>query len=173
MRNLSATHSSLVSIRANDTGLPAREVVIGPRFVPIRSDSSTGCSGTAAFETGSFYGGDKQTASFSGRAEITIPFAVEPTVSLNWIELPLTKLVTTLVSTRTTYAFTPRMFVSALVQYSSATTSLSANLRFRWEYLPGSELFVVYTEGRDTFPVPRIDLENRGFVVKINRLFRF
>jgi Domain of unknown function (DUF5916) len=130
-------------------------------------------SGTAAFETGSFYGGDKQTASFSGRAEITIPFAVEPTVSLNWIELPLTKLVTTLVSTRTTYAFTPRMFVSALVQYSSATTSLSANLRFRWEYLPGSELFVVYTEGRDTFPVPRIDLETRGFVVKINRLFRF
>jgi hypothetical protein len=64
------------------------------------------------------------------------------------------------------------MFVTALVQYSSATTSLSANVRFRWEYLPGSELFVVYTEGRDTFPTRQLPLESRGFVVKINRLFR-
>jgi hypothetical protein len=46
----------------------------------------------------------------------------------------------------------PRMFVAALVQYASATSSLSTNLRFRWEYQPGSELFVVYTEGRDTLP---------------------
>ncbi len=47
---------------------------------------------------------------------------------------------------------TPRMFVAALVQYSSSNTSLSTNLRFRWEYQPGSELFVVYTEGRTTLP---------------------
>jgi hypothetical protein len=64
------------------------------------------------------------------------------------------------------------MFVAALVQYASSNTSLSANLRFRWEYRPGSELFVVYTEGRDTFPPRGSTLENRGFVVKVNRLFR-
>ena len=70
---------------------------------------------------------------------------------------------------------TPRMFVAALVQYASSTTSLSTNLRFRWEYHPGSELFVVYTEGRDTLPPTGTAsaLENRGFVVKINRLIRF
>ena len=68
---------------------------------------------------------------------------------------------------------TPRMFVAALVQYSSSTTSLSTNLRFRWEYQPGSELFVVYTEGRATLPEHAMPLENRGFVVKINRLLRF
>ncbi len=68
---------------------------------------------------------------------------------------------------------TPRMFVAALVQYSSSSSSLSTNLRFRWEYQPGSELFVVYTEGRSTLPLTGTELENRGFVVKINRLFRF
>jgi len=99
--------------------------------------------------------------------------SVEPTVSFNWIDLPTGKFLTTLVSTRTTYAMTPRMYVSALVQYSSATTSFSTNARFRWEYIPGSELFIVYNEGRDTFPVHRIELENRGFIVKINRLIRF
>ena len=42
------------------------------------------------------------------------------------------------------------MFFSALVQYNSSATAVSANLRFRWEYQPGSELFVVYNEARDT-----------------------
>jgi hypothetical protein len=27
------------------------------------------------------------------------------------------------------------------------------NVPFRWEYSPGSELFVLYSEGRDTFQV--------------------
>jgi len=50
----------------------------------------------------------------------------------------------------------------------------STNVRLRWEYQPGSELFVVYNDHRDTwmnrgFPV----LENRAFVVKLTRQFRF
>lgn len=130
-------------------------------------------AGTTTFEVGTFYGGEKKTASFSGRAGIAQPLTVEPNISLNWLDLPQGRALTTLVSARTTYTMTPRMFVSALVQYSSTTTSLTASARFRWEYQPGSELFVVYSESRDTFPVKRIDLENRGFVVKINRLLRF
>jgi hypothetical protein len=65
------------------------------------------------------------------------------------------------------------MFVSALVQYASSTETLSSNVRFRWEYLPGSDLFIVYSEGRSTTSLERTSLENRGFVVKINRLFRY
>ena len=34
--------------------------------------------------------------------------------------------------------------------YSSSIRSLAANLRFRWEYEPGSELFVVYSDAHDT-----------------------
>ena len=45
------------------------------------------------------------------------------------------------------------MFASALVQYSSSDNVFSSNLRFRWEYLPGSELFVVYTDERDTLSI--------------------
>jgi hypothetical protein len=66
------------------------------------------------------------------------------------------------------------MFVSALVQYNSSNSTLSTNLRLRWEYQPGSELFVVYNEGRDTLTLGRFpELEARSFVVKVNRLFRF
>mgnify|MGYP004134253519 CR=1 FL=1 len=68
------------------------------------------------------------------------------------------------------------MFFGGLVQYNSSTDSVSSNLRLRWEYSPGSELFVVYTEDRETDPLlPNryTELRNRGFVVKLNRLFRF
>jgi hypothetical protein len=99
--------------------------------------------------------------------------SVEPSISLNWIDIPQGSFTNTVVGGRTTYTVTPRMYAAALVQYSSSTTTLSMNLRFRWEYQPGSELFVVYTEGRDTFVPGRVSLETRGLVVKVNRLFRF
>ena len=47
-------------------------------------------------------------------------------------------------------------------------------MRFRWEYQPGSELFVVCSDARDTdetgFPPPVL---NRSFVVKLTKLLRF
>ena len=58
--------------------------------------------------------------------------------------------VAPLVATRVTYTVTPRMFVSALFQYNSSGDVFSTNARLRWEYQPGSELFVVYAEERDT-----------------------
>jgi len=80
---------------------------------------------------------------------------------------------THLIGSRITYTMTPFMFASTLLQYNSSGQSVAANVRFRWEYLPGSELFVVFNEQRDTrartFPV----LENRALIVKINRLLRF
>jgi hypothetical protein len=46
-------------------------------------------------------------------------------------------------------------------------------VRLRWEYQPGSELFIVFNEERDTL-APRFPrLQNRALIVKINRLFRF
>ena len=65
------------------------------------------------------------------------------------------------------------MFVSGLFQYSSGTETLSTNLRLRWEYSPGSELFVVYTDERTTVGPRSPALANRVFVVKFNRLLRF
>ena len=68
---------------------------------------------------------------------------------------------------------TPLMFVSALVQYNSATDAVSTNARLRWEYQPGSELFVVYNEERNTLARRFPASTNRAFIVKVNRLFRF
>lgn len=43
----------------------------------------------------------------------------------------------------------------------------------RWDYIPGSELFVVYSDGRDTAFGTVPTLQSRSFAVKITRLLRF
>lgn len=130
-------------------------------------------SGSSSLEVGSFYDGDKKTVAFRGRVDVTPQLGVEPNMSLNWIDLPQGRFTTTIVGGRAIFTMTPRMFVAALVQYSSSNTSVSTNLRFRWEYQSGSELFLVYSDGRSTLPPRGTELQSRGFVVKINRLFRF
>ena len=134
-------------------------------------------SGRFSVRAGSFWNGDIKAVGFNrGRVEILEQFSLEPSVSVNWIDLPEGSFRTALARLRLNYSFTPRMFFSGLVQYNSSGDSLSTNLRLRWEYTPGSELFVVYTDDRDTDPlVPNrfSQLRNRGFVVKVTRLFRF
>ena len=46
-------------------------------------------------------------------------------------------------------------------------------MRLRWEYRPGSELFVVFNQERDTLGRRFPDLANRALIVKVNRLLRF
>ena len=99
--------------------------------------------------------------------------SLEPSFSINWIDLPQGAFTLKVARTRATYTLTPRMFISGIVQYNSAGTSFGSNVRFRWEYRPGSELFVVYTDDFDTEARPGVpSLRNRAFVVKFNRLFR-
>ena len=129
-------------------------------------------SGTLSTSYGSFYGGHQTTASYRGRMAVATRLAIEPTLAVNWIDLPQGEFTTKLVGARVTAPVTPRMFASVLIQYNSSVNSFSTNARFRWEYRPGSELFVVLTEGRGTRLPGFPQLENRGFVVKINRLLQ-
>ncbi len=131
-------------------------------------------SGNVGVEYGTFYNGRRTTVSLaSGRATFTPQLSAEPTYSLNRVDLVQGAFTTHLVGSRITWTATPLMFTSALLQYNSSTQSVSANVRLRWEYRPGSELFVVFNEDRDTGARRFPDLANRAFIVKVNRLLRF
>ena len=140
----------------------------------IRFGQQRRVSGTLRAQHGAFFSGDRTSVGFTGgRVEVTPQLSVEPGVSIDWIDLPEGRFTTQLVTARTTYTVTPLMFVSALVQVNSSNDSLGANIRLRWEYRPGSELFVVYNEQRDTLDRGYPDLHNRAFIIKITRMFRF
>ena len=136
-------------------------------------------SGTLLAEHGSFFGGKKTGFGYRiARVAMSPQVSLEPNVMFHWVDLPQGNFTTTLISTRATYTLTPRMYIAALFQYNSNDDAVSNNFRLRWEYRPGSELFVVYSDERlttdrftDRLRYP--GLESRSFVVKINRLLRF
>jgi hypothetical protein len=131
-------------------------------------------SGSVSVEHGTFYNGHKTTFGVSsGRVNLATRFSVEPTYSINRVELVQGSFTTHLAGARTTWTPTPLMFTSAFLQYNSSNHALSANVRLRWEYRPGSELFVVYNEDRDTLARRFPQVATRAFIVKINRLLRF
>jgi hypothetical protein len=131
-------------------------------------------SGTIAVQLGEYYDGTIRAVSYSGgRVALTKQFSAEPSLSINHVELPGAEFTQTVVRTRSDYGFSPRMFASALVQYNSTDRSFSSNLRFRWEYQPGSEFFIVFTDERDTRLHGPAALRNHAFAVKINRMLRF
>jgi hypothetical protein len=129
-------------------------------------------SGFVNVSHGGFFSGERTQFSYFGRVEVTPQLSIEPRFSVNWIDLPEGAFNTRLVSANTNFTMSPRMLVAALVQYNSSNDSISTNIRFRWEYEPGSDIFLVYSEGRETdvrgFPT----VANRGFVIKFTKLFR-
>ena len=130
-------------------------------------------SGEITFDSGGFYGGTRHSIGISqGLTEPFPNFMVEPGVSLNWVDIPQARFLDTVLTGRFVYMFDPRTFLSALLQYNSEGRTIGVNARFRWEYRPGSDLFVVYSDGRSTLDRGFPRLQNRTFTVKLTRFFR-
>jgi hypothetical protein len=149
-------------------------------FTSYRASYSLGAqrrvSGRVSVRVGDFWSGENTSIGFSGgRIEISPQLSLEPSYTINKVDLPEGDFTTELARFRVTYTISPRMYVGGLVQYDSNANSFSTNFRFRWEWAPSSELFIVYSDDRDTDPFDHpsgLELRNRGFAIKINRLFQ-
>ncbi len=151
----------------------------GYRFTTSRVGYTLGqqrpFSSAVLFERGDFYGGTRSALTISrSRLNLSSALSLEPSVTLNWLDLPAGRVRSTLAGSRITYTMTPLMFASALVQYNSITRIVSVNARLRWEYRLGSELFLVYNDERDRgATLSRPELQSRALILKVNRFLRF
>jgi hypothetical protein len=166
-------------LRQPFTVVPGRVIPTGGyQFDELRSEYQFGpqrpLSGTATVARGGFFDGTRTEAGYRGLIAVSPRLTLEPGVAVNWLDLPAGRATTRLITNRTNLTLSPRMALAVNVQYNSTTSSLVSSVRFRWEYQPGSDLYLVYADGRDTlngrgFP----DLLNRSLVVKFTRLWRF
>ena len=71
--------------------------------------------------------------------------------------------------------FSTKVSINTFLQYNTATDALSANLRFRYNFREGNDLWIVYNEGRNTdrFGVtPTLpELESRTILLKYTYTF--
>lgn len=131
-------------------------------------------SGRLSVATGTFYDGHKKEANFtSGRVALSARVSIEPGVTMNWIDLPHGTFENRLMTARGIFTPSPRMLISSLMQYNTSDQTVSSSVRLRWEYVPGSELFIVYSDGRTTAEALVRGLVNRSVAIKLTRLLRF
>jgi hypothetical protein len=130
-------------------------------------------SGTVSASTGTLYNGTKSAVTYSGRWGVVPQFSMEPSVTIDWVSLPYGDFTARVLSSRFTLTPSARMLISGLMQYNASAGSLSSSVRLRWEYTGGSELFVVYSDGRNTLTPGFPSLLNRTLAIKATRLVRF
>ena len=103
---------------ASDVTIPAGAYDFQDIYVAYAMGAQRRVSGTLSFQRGEFFDGNITAVGYSrGRIEVTPQLSIEPSISINRVVLPQGRFTAKLVTSRVTYTFTPRMFVSGLVQY--------------------------------------------------------
>ncbi len=137
-------------------------------WAPIfNSNLSSPYSISGGVTLGGFYSGHRKGATLTLNARPTDRINSSLRWSYDDVDLAEGSFHRTLVGFRFGYAFSPRVFVQGLTQYSNQSESLSANVRFGWLGPAGTGLFVVFNEGRATGDEP--GLVNRVVIVKFTK----
>jgi hypothetical protein len=124
---------------------------------------------TGTITMGGFYTGHRRGGSLALNARPNDRLNSSLRMSYDDVRLPEGNFHRTLVGLRVAYAFTPRIYLQSLTQYSNQTESLGANVRFGWLGPAGTGLFVVFNEGRATGEFS--GLVDRALAIKFTRQF--
>ena len=127
-------------------------------------------TGNANVTWGEFWNGHSKGVSGGIGWRPEYHFSFDGTYSRNHVTLPNGAFTTNLIGTRFLYAFTPRAFFNAFLQYNADTRQISSNIRFNITYRPLSDLYVVYNHTRDR---ARAETIGRSLVIKLTRMVDF
>lgn len=127
-------------------------------------------SGTLS--AGDFYDGTIKAASIAVNYRPSRFFRTQTNWVHNDIDLPGGAFDFSIIRQRIELSLTPDLSVNGIFQYNDAFDVFGANLRFRWTYRPGSDLYVVYNENWDSRSFSDLATRDRQLIVKLSYLFQ-
>ena len=139
-------------------------------MVRLQSGQRRPVSGSIRFATGDFYGGTRNVYGIGGVWRLRYDLSLESSITRNDVALPGGSFLADVAGFRARYAYSTRLFGSAFVQYNTQSKSLVTNARMNFRYAPLSDVFLVYTERRNTLT----DVRNeRSVALKFTRMLQF
>jgi hypothetical protein len=139
-------------------------------FFYYRTNGASRLASGVRYSIGPFYGGYRRSYAFGPEFRPNEKLNATLTVQLNDISLPTVSYLSTLATTRVNYNFNTKMFLNALLQYSTDTHQLSSNIRFNVIHRPLSDFFFVYNEHRDEHTGL---LQDRSLIAKMTYMVAF
>ena len=134
------------------------------------SDQGAPLSARLTVIAGGFFGGNRTSLTPSVRLRIGDAFNTEVSVSRNDIDLPVGEFISNLIISRTSYSFTPRVFIQSLIQYNDAADVWSTNLRFAVLGQANTGFFLVYSDTRGLDGLTP-EIAGRSLTLKYSHLF--
>jgi hypothetical protein len=87
------------------------------------------------------------------------------------VKVPQGDFIADLAIFRLDYSVSPRMTFRSLTQYNSSTHDMSNSIRYNFIYRPGSDLYVVYSDLRQTgLPLSALAPSDRQLAIKFTYL---
>jgi hypothetical protein len=134
------------------------------------SDISRRVSANFGFERGDFYAGTKRTGSTGVTVHANEHLTTIATYSHNRVRQPNGRFSSHLVGLRVDCGFSPKMFFNGFIQYNSLSRQFNTNLRFDLIHHPLSNLYITYSDVRDTLNLPRT---TRILAIKFTQMLQF
>jgi hypothetical protein len=131
------------------------------------------------FEGGQYFDGYKLTPSIQPKWNIGASIELGGMYQLDVIRFPgrNQSLNNHIAGLRALYMFSTKLSLSAFVQYNSAIHKVISNLRFRYNPREGTDLYLVFNEGRNTWldrEVPILPVyDQRNITLKFSYTFEF
>jgi len=129
------------------------------------------------FQGGGYFDGYKLTPSIQPKWNIGASMELGGMYQLDLIRFPDRdqQLNNHIAGLQTLYMFSTRLSLSAFVQYNSAINKVLSNVRFRYNPKEGTDLYIVFNEGRNTYlyrEVPNLPVYNqRNITLKFTYTF--
>ncbi len=142
-----------------------------PERLNANSGQSRKFSVNGSFNNGEFWDGRRKSIGGGFGWNPDAHFGIDMSYSRNRVNLPEGRSFTTqLLGSRVIYAFNPRAFLNAFIQYNADTHQVSSNIRLDFLHHPLSHLYVVYNDRRDSISGQLLE---RALILKLTNLFNF
>lgn len=140
--------------------------------ISLLTHSSRPVSVEAQFLAGQFYDGDRQSGSFLLRLRPNRHIRSETAFEISNVTLPTGEFIAKIFRERFAYAFNPKVLANLFLQYNDLSQLASVNLRFSWNYRPGSDVFLVYNETWNAPSLGDLTRKDRQVMLKATYLFQ-
>ena len=121
---------------------------------------------------GEFYDGHRQSGNVLLRFRPSRFLRSETTFEINNVKLGAGDFTAKVFRQRLAVALNPKLLANLFLQYNDLAEIASMNLRFSWNYRPGSDIFLVYNQTWDAPSLSSLTRKDRQLMLKVTYLFQ-